>query len=822
MIHLLDRNDQIVDVLVNPSQDKVYWDTKITEDVDNSLLTLDFTTLSTLSFDEVFKITAQDQDGNHRLFLISNVEKNHDANGLTQTIQADGDHVLLGLEKPIEPITLTGTTLEEVGKFILQGLTYQLGQVDFMGIDDVVFTEYISPLAALQQIKDQFKCALKFRVEIVGKTITRFVDLLQPLDEFSGKELVFGKDIEGIKRSEDTSKVITRMVGEAFDSDGNLVTFASVNGGRNFVESPESFARWNINGRHRYGIHQYQPEDGGDIDPEKMLKATRESFELTNDSIVSYEVTDVALEQTPGYEHEKIRVYMNVRIKDEGYEPVLYLTAQVKQTEMPELDDKSGNFTYQFGDYNVIKVKINQQIRDLQSQLLRRAPVWDASGAKADAANQLAGDAQQAASDAKQSADNATQQVVTLGKAVDGKSTIVASSTEPSDTTAFWIDTSETLNVLKHFDTATGQWVKASATDFIDLGGQVVGDQIAPKAVTFDKISVMELSAIVANLGEVNAGILNGVTINGATLQSIIDAKNFLQIVGNHLHSESQTDDSEVDEYSVFDVNNGSLLLEFGFIDHTVSEQRIPTGQMFVRDHEIVFAENEDEGAGVVITPASATLSFGTDALGANRVSLHADGAINGNGKGALDLYVDMAQGGVMRLRTSSATSYLPGSIECETVFASVQEGNPESATMHVYMRPKPGGIALITQAGTTNVLMEIRAARFTTSSHKKFKANIEAWTDSVWDAIKSTGLYSYNLKDDLSQGINFKHYGVIFGDGYGAPSMVSLPDGEHLDEHNYTSLTLKGVQELMYKVDDQSKIIKDLQTRLEALEGQI
>jgi|GEM_PF-7008965 len=808
MIHLFDKNEEIVDVLVNPSQDKVYWDSKITTDVDTSLLTLDMTTLGTVSLDNITKITAQDQDGHHRLFVMSSIDKSHDDNGLNQTISANGDHILLGMERPIAPTTLIGNTLEEAATFVLNGTIYKLGHVDLMGIQTVVFKQFTNPLAALQQLKDQFGCELRFRVELEGNTFVRYVDLLQPSQDFDGKELLFGKDIVGIERKEDESNIFTRMIGEAYDSDGNLVSFADINGGRNFVESAASFQRWNVDGRHRYGVHQYQPDGGGEIDLQKMLDATREAFNLTSDSSVAYQVSGEDLEQVLGREHEKIRAYMNVRIKDDFFNPSLRLTAQVKHTEMPELDDPSGDFSYQFGNYQVVNIKKTQQLADLRSQVNRRSPVWDGAGDKA--------------TKAQQSADNATQQVINLGTAVDGKSSIIASPTEPTDTTSFWIDTSADLNVLKHFDTATGQWVKASATDFIDLGGQVDNDQIAPKAVTFDKINVEKLSAIVADIGEITTGILRGVEIDGATIQSIIDAKNFLQIVGNHLHSESQTENAEVDDYSVFDITDGTLSLEFGFIDHTIDEQRRPTGQMFVREHEIVFAVDEDTGEGIVISPSGATLSFGTDAVGTNRVALHADGAINGDGKGALDLYVDMAQGGVMRLRTSSAKSYLPGSIECETVFASVQEGNPESATQHVYMRPKSGGIALITQAGTTNVLMEIRAARFTMSSHEKFKTNITPWTDSVWDAIKSTGLYSYNLKDDLSQGIRFKHYGVIFGEGYGAPSMVSLPDGEHLDEHNYTSLTLKGVQELMYKVDEQQKTIEDLQKRLEALEGQI
>jgi len=808
MIHLLDSDEQIVDVLVNPSPNQWYNQSNVTEDVDNSLLSLAFTTPYQIDSSKISKVIAQDQDRQHRLFLISSIDDKDD-NGLLKTIQCDGDHYALGFERPIPPTTLTGVTLREAAEFILQDTTYQLGQVDFDGIKDVVFKDFIFPLAALQQIKDQFGCVLKFRVEIIGKTITRFLDLLEPSDDFSGKQLNIDKDITGLDRQEDRDNIITRMIGYAYDADGHLVTFEDVNGGKNYIESAEAFAKWNNKGRHRYGVHQYQPEDGGDIDKQKMLAATREAFSLVNDATVAYQVTAAALEQIEGYKHEKIRVGMNVRIRDDHFTPSLLLTAQVKQTEMPELDDPSGDFVYQFGDYKLIDLKQEQQVADLQSQVGRRSPVWDGSGAKADAAQQAADDASQAANDAKESADNATQQVINLGTAVDGKSTILASHTEPTDTTSFWIDTSETLNVLKHFDMATGQWVKASATDFIDLGGQVVGDQIAPKAVTFDKISVMELSAIVANLGEVNAGILNGVTINGATIQSIIDAKNFLQIVGNHLHIEGENASKFI--YNIIDTVLGQLVIEFGGIDS--NGNRFPVGQTKFTELGLAVMTTGNTNQGIILNPQSVKVIFG-DRPDGNNPSFGPDGAESGGG---LDMNVFTTGSGAFRVRHGA--TYADGYFN--TLFTTAFEANPNSTANNIYTRPKSGGIHLVTLAGTTNVLMEIRAARFTMSSHEKFKTNITPWTDSVWDAIKSTGLYSYNLKDDLSQGINFKHYGVIFGEGYGAPSMVSLPDGEHLDEHNYTSLTLKGVQELMFKVDEQQEQIDDLTKRLEALEGQ-
>jgi len=480
MIYLLDRNEVIIDTLVNPSQDKSYYESQITSNIDSALLTLDFTTSSTVSFDNVFKVIAQDQDAIPRLFVVSAIDKSRN-DGLSQSIQADADHITLSFARPIAPTTLTGVTLREAGAFGLQGLGWQLGQVDLVGgLHDVVVKEFLDPLSYLQQIQDQYGCVLSFRIEIAGKTFTRFVDLLAPSTAFSGKDLVVGKDITGIDRKEDRSEIYDRMVGETFDDEGNVITFESANGGKNYVESPAAYADWAMKGEHRYGIHQYQPEDpDAPLNMQNFIEATREALELVNKPTVSYEVTAAALETIPGLEHEKVRVGMNVRITDEGFAPPLHLTAQVKQTVMPELDDPSGEFSYTFGDYQVVKVSTSTRLTALEAQLAKQ------------------------------------------GTAIGGKSNITQGDTPPSNTSKYWLDTSKNPGLLKHYDPQKQEWVQDSITNFGDMLGKIINDQIADGAVTANNIAVANLSAIEENVGHLKGGILEAVSIIGSILESV-------------------------------------------------------------------------------------------------------------------------------------------------------------------------------------------------------------------------------------------------------------------------------------------------------------
>ena len=315
MIHIIDRQtERILDVLVNQSDSKIYWDTKMTEAIEDNVLIFEFRMLADSPAAKHLipknKLTAQDQDGFHRLFIIDSVETSHDENGKILFVSALGDHIELASDEPIPPQTLAGQTAETAVQFVLANTRYQPGQIDFAGSRKISFDTYTNPLAALQKIASEFELELRFRVTVnPDGTINRLVDLLKPDDLFDGKEIVFGKDMTGILRKENTENICTRLVGIGpADEDGNIVTFASVNGGKIYVEDEEAFQRWNNAGRHIWGIFEYQPEEGTEVSPQQLLDATKKEMEKRKNSAVEWEVQAAALEQIPGLEHERVRV----------------------------------------------------------------------------------------------------------------------------------------------------------------------------------------------------------------------------------------------------------------------------------------------------------------------------------------------------------------------------------------------------------------------------------------------------------------------------------------------------------------------------------
>jgi phage minor structural protein len=495
MIHMLDRQtERILDVLVNQSDRKIYWDTKMTEGLENNVLIFEFRMLADSPAAKHIipknKLTAQDQDGFHRLFIIDSVETSHDANGKILFVSALGDHIELASEEPIPPQTLPGQTAETAVQFVLANTRYQTGQIDFAGSRTITFDTYTDPLGALQKISSEFELELRFRVNVnPDGTITRIVDLLKPDSVFDGKEIVFGKDMTGIRRKENTENICTRLVGIGpADEDGNIVTFASVNGGKIYVEDEEAFQRWNNAGRHIWGIFEYQPEGDTDVTPQEVLDATKKEMEKRKSSVVEWEVQAAALEQVIGLEHERVRVGMNVRIKDEALDPPIYLEARVLETEMPELDDSNGNFSYTFGNYREVKVVVPAEVKAIQKILFHNSGGWSAAKVKADIAQQIANEAKADVEAANARIDN-----------------LVA-----IDITAL------------HAEIENLEAIKANVEDLFSINAQIenlqagkanISDLIATNA-RIDNLVANDLSALNASIANLQAGKANITDLN--------------------------------------------------------------------------------------------------------------------------------------------------------------------------------------------------------------------------------------------------------------------------------------------------------------------
>ncbi|MBO0962385.1 phage tail protein, partial [Neobacillus sp. MM2021_6] len=225
-------------------------------------------------------------------------------------------------QKVIDPIVLDGQTPSTAGDYVLSGTRWQIGIVEFTGLRTVEFTEPLDAYEAIKTVAQLFGLELRFRVEVAGsKVVARFVDMIQRRGELSGKEVVFGKDIEGIERRETSGELVTALkcYGPVHDDGTRLMVI---------VEDQEAFQKWNDEGRHLWGIYEPQTENS-DMTESRLRSLGEIELSKRVTPQIQYSLKTVALEHVFGLQHEKVRLGDTNRVKDEDKNPPIYLEARV-------------------------------------------------------------------------------------------------------------------------------------------------------------------------------------------------------------------------------------------------------------------------------------------------------------------------------------------------------------------------------------------------------------------------------------------------------------------------------------------------------------
>src|SRR5690625_2304435 len=227
---------------------------------------------------------------------------------------------------------------------------------------------HTNPLAFLKHIATEFELELNFRVETDGKRVTgRYVDLLGQVGTNRGREIVLGRDLEGIRRTEKTENVVTALVGLGpEDADGNRLEVT--------VEDDDALQRWGrpdpSTGKLRHLIEIYEPQsERSEMTTAELRRYTRTELDKRINEVVEYEADVVDLEHVPGMENKKIRFGDTVRIKDEEFNPPLYVEARIFEQRRSIVDPskkkvKLGDFTeYTEEEVNAIWIMLQKEIR---------------------------------------------------------------------------------------------------------------------------------------------------------------------------------------------------------------------------------------------------------------------------------------------------------------------------------------------------------------------------------------------------------------------------------------------------------------------------
>jgi phage minor structural protein len=356
----------IIHILDHQNSEIVGWITKVNYDSHQSSLEneekYDFT--APVTEEDLDKIQGRTrllipaEEGDYREFIV--YEKIDLTRNSEVEVYSEASYYDLRKLKTIYPQARDGQTLEAAGKFVLEGIIgWELGITEYSGIRKWVIESNLDAYEALKAIASLFDCESRFRVTISGnKVIGRYVDFVKRIGQDSGKEIVEGKDLLGIKRRLLAKRVVTALICISPErEDGSRLKVT--------VTDEAAFQNWNWQGQHLVEVYEPQSTDP-EMTEERLTQLGEAELKKRITAAVEYEAEGAALDHIFGYDHEVVRLGDSAKIKDEKFNPPMYLDSRVIFVER-SIFDKSKK-RYKLGE--VIEYKKEDVFRvwkDLQA-----------------------------------------------------------------------------------------------------------------------------------------------------------------------------------------------------------------------------------------------------------------------------------------------------------------------------------------------------------------------------------------------------------------------------------------------------------------------
>ncbi|CDQ41514.1 phage tail spike protein [Virgibacillus salexigens] len=348
MIHITDgQSDNILDFI----SIKNIIDNNHRQSLKDNLETFEFVTFADKSFSEYLgknnRVIVPAEDKGYQEFVIEESGKTHE-DSLEAQVFASASYLLLKKAKVIDPQTFAEQTATTLVSHATNGTEWRPGIIEGSGIRTMHIEKHTNPYAFLKRIATEFGLELRFRVETNGNKVTgRYVDLVEQIGQWRGREVKLGKDLLSLKRVEKTDNIFTALKGLGPDRDDG--TRLEV-----IVEDKEALQRWGrpdpITGELQHLWDTYEPQTNDqEMTESRLRELTENELEKRVNEVVEYEGEIADLENVPGMENKKIRFGDTVKIKDTKFNPPLYLEARVHTQERSITDKSKKKVT--LGDY---------------------------------------------------------------------------------------------------------------------------------------------------------------------------------------------------------------------------------------------------------------------------------------------------------------------------------------------------------------------------------------------------------------------------------------------------------------------------------------
>src|SRR5690625_5007865 len=314
------------------------------------------------------RIIMPDKDDTYQEFILFEVDKYRDTQGRKTHFFAHASYLELKKASVVYPDKHENLNASQLGGIALNDTGWQVGTVESDGIRTIEIEKHTNPYDFIKRIAREFEVELRFRVEHDGnKVIGRYVDLLERIGEWRGREVEFGKDLDGIRRIE-KQDIVTALLGLGpEDEDGNRLEV--------LVEDEDALQRWGRVDEHGNLHHLIEPyeiqSERTEMTETEARQYTRTALDKRINTQVTYECTIVDLENVPGMENKKIRFGDTIRIKDTGFNPPLHLEARVY--EMTRSLKHKAKKEIKLGDYiEYTEEEVDAVWNQLRNEIRRR------------------------------------------------------------------------------------------------------------------------------------------------------------------------------------------------------------------------------------------------------------------------------------------------------------------------------------------------------------------------------------------------------------------------------------------------------------------
>lgn len=321
--------------------------------------------------------------GEYKLYRIVEVSEVSDSKQYFKNIFAEISAQDDLIKDVVRPTTFTSVPLQDILAHITIGTAWTVGSIDDLGVQDVVLSDYPTKLEAIINVVKQYGGELEFEYETVGTTITKQkISVYEQLGNPTGKPFMHSKDILGVERIEDRSKIVTALIGVGkTDDKGTPLTFKDANYYENLpsgynilgdaVGSTKALESYSRNGEHIFGVYK----DDSATSPQELFENTLKALQQYERPQMTYKVTVALLERLAGYEHERVSLGDTILVQDKSVQPELYLKARVRKLSRSLTNP--ANDAVELGDYIAIVPPVNEKISQLQKKISEKEELWN-------------------------------------------------------------------------------------------------------------------------------------------------------------------------------------------------------------------------------------------------------------------------------------------------------------------------------------------------------------------------------------------------------------------------------------------------------------